>query len=118
MPTKQSAGQVRINSPINSECRRAAGHVGIQGSGRLTHYLPWPRGLRPAASRTAHHTRCGVASETCPLRNVDTALTEIAYAANVLDADGCGLPTNAREFCLTDDRFLPLLAELDRRKPS
>ena len=51
-----------------------------------------------------------------PLRDLDGALAELDYAHGVLQADGFGLPTNDGDIWLSDDRFVPLLAELDRRR--
>ena len=51
-----------------------------------------------------------------PLPNVDLALAEIAYAYDVLHADGIGLSTNEGDIWLSDDRNWPVLAELNRRK--
>ena len=50
-----------------------------------------------------------------PLRDMDAALAEVAYAYDVLKVDGIGLPTNDGDVWLSDDRFAPLFEELDRR---
>ena len=51
-----------------------------------------------------------------PLPDVDLALAEIAYAYDVLRVDGIGLSTNEGDTWLSDERYAPVLAELDRRK--
>lgn len=50
------------------------------------------------------------------LPDVDGSLTELAYALDVLKADGIHLLTSYGDFWLGDRRLTPLLAELDRRK--
>ena len=52
---------------------------------------------------------------TLPLPNVEDSLEEIAYALDVLHADGFTLPTNARGVYLGDERLDPIFAELNRR---
>jgi len=51
-----------------------------------------------------------------PLRDIDACLVEIAHAYDVLHADGIGLPTSDGDVWLSDARFTPVFAELDRRK--
>ena len=51
-----------------------------------------------------------------PLRDMDAALRELDYAFGALQADGIGLPTNDGDVWLSDERFAPLLDELDRRE--
>jgi 6-methylsalicylate decarboxylase len=51
-----------------------------------------------------------------PLPDVDGALTEMAYALDVLHADGIALKTNASGMYLGDSRFDPIFNELNRRK--
>ena len=50
-----------------------------------------------------------------PLPHVDAALEEIAYAYDVLEADGIGLFANYRGTYLGDPAFAPVWDELDRR---
>ena len=50
-----------------------------------------------------------------PLLDADATVAEIAYAFDVLHADGIGLPTSDGDVWLSDPRFLPMFAELDRR---
>ncbi|MEO7243033.1 MAG: amidohydrolase family protein [Variovorax sp.] len=50
-----------------------------------------------------------------PLPSIDAALTEAAYALDVLKLDGVGLFANYEGVFLGDPAFDPLLAELDRR---
>ena len=51
-----------------------------------------------------------------PLPDVDGALAEVAYALDVLGANGVGLFTNYAGAYLGDPSLAPLYAELDRRK--
>jgi 6-methylsalicylate decarboxylase len=48
--------------------------------------------------------------------DVEASLEEIAYAFDVLHADGIGLKTNALGIYLGDQRFDPIFDELNRRK--
>src|ERR1700679_1445562 len=52
------------------------------------------------------------------MADVDASLEEIAYALDVLHADGIGLKTNALGSYLGDPRFDPIFEELNRRKTS
>ena len=51
-----------------------------------------------------------------PMNDVEGALAEIAYAFDVLKADGIGLVTNYQSAWLGDPKFEPIFAELNRRK--
>src|SRR5262249_30832175 len=53
---------------------------------------------------------------TLPMPDVDGSLQELAYAMDVLNADGIGLKTNARGIYLGDRKFEPIFDELNRRK--
>jgi 6-methylsalicylate decarboxylase len=49
-----------------------------------------------------------------PLPSIDLALAEIAYAYDVLHADGIGLSTTEGDIWLSDERNWPIFAELNR----
>ena len=53
---------------------------------------------------------------TLPLPDVDGALSELAYALDTLSLDGVMLLTSAAGVYLGDERWDPVLAELDRRE--
>lgn len=53
---------------------------------------------------------------TLPLPDVDGALAELEYAMDQLGCDGVAVKTSAGGSYLGDDRYRPLLAELDRRR--
>lgn len=53
---------------------------------------------------------------TLPMNDVDGALAEIAYALDVLKADGVGLSTQYGDAWLGDPKFEPIFEELNRRK--
>jgi predicted TIM-barrel fold metal-dependent hydrolase len=52
---------------------------------------------------------------TLPLPDVDAALEELAYALDVLGLDGAVLFSNVAGVYAGDERFAPVLQELDRR---
>ena len=62
-----------------------------------------------------HPGRLGLLA-SLPLHDMDAALAELAYAYDVLRADGIGLPTNDGDVWLSDDRFMPLYEEMNRRR--
>jgi predicted TIM-barrel fold metal-dependent hydrolase len=62
-----------------------------------------------------HQSRFGLFA-ALPLPDIAASLDEIAYALDVLKADGIGLYTNYRAKWLGHADFTPILAELDRRK--
>lgn len=51
-----------------------------------------------------------------PLCDVEASLRELAYVLDVLKLDGVCLQTNTDGVYVGDDRFEPLIAELDRRR--
>jgi 6-methylsalicylate decarboxylase len=51
-----------------------------------------------------------------PVPNIDLAVAEVAYAYDVLNADGIGLATNEGDIWLSDDCNAPVFAELNRRR--
>ena len=51
-----------------------------------------------------------------PMPDVNGSMEEIAYALDLLHADGIGLKTNAHGIYLGDSRFDPSFEELNRRK--
>lgn len=51
-----------------------------------------------------------------PMPDVDGTLAEIAYALDVLKADGIGMPTSFEGAWPGDPRFVPVFEELNRRK--
>ena len=51
-----------------------------------------------------------------PMNDVEGALAEIAYAYDVLEADGIGLASNYGDAWLGDTKFKPIFQELNRRK--
>jgi predicted TIM-barrel fold metal-dependent hydrolase len=62
-----------------------------------------------------HKGRFGMFA-TLTLPDLDSALAEVAYAFDHLNADGIHLWTNYGDFWLGDPRLSPLLEELNRRK--
>ena len=84
--------------------------VGDGGPDRARQWNEW--GARLCGD---HPGRLGLFA-TLPLAAMDDALGALAYAMDVLHADGVGLPTSAGDVWLSDARFEPLLAELDRRR--
>ena len=84
--------------------------VGDGGPDRARQWNEW--GARLCAD---HPGRLGLFA-TLPLVAIDDALVALAYAMDVLHADGVGLPTSAGDVWLSDARFEPLFAELDRRR--
>jgi predicted TIM-barrel fold metal-dependent hydrolase len=67
------------------------------------------------ATVRAHPSRFGFFA-CLPLPDVEASLKEIAYAFDVLHADGVGMPTSFGDVWPGDPRFAPVFAELNRRK--
>lgn len=65
--------------------------------------------------RETHPDRFGHFASV-PMPNMDDALAEIAYALDVLKADGVQLMTSYHDKWLGEPEFAPLFAELNRRK--
>jgi predicted TIM-barrel fold metal-dependent hydrolase len=51
-----------------------------------------------------------------PMNDVEGSLAEIAYALDVLKADGVGIATEYQQAWLGDPKFEPIFQELDRRR--
>ena len=68
-----------------------------------------------ARLKQEHRGRFGLMA-SLPLPNVDAALKEIAYALEVLKADGFVMLTNYRGTYLGDPKLDPVFDELNRRK--
>jgi 6-methylsalicylate decarboxylase len=68
------------------------------------------------AELVATHRGRLAALASLPLPDVDAALGELEHALDVLHLDGVTLPTNVGGSYIGEDRFAPLLAELDRRR--
>ena len=62
-----------------------------------------------------HPTRFGFFA-SLPMNDVEGALVEIAYAFDVLNADGIGIAPRYGSAWLGDSKFLPIFEELNRRR--
>jgi 6-methylsalicylate decarboxylase len=67
-----------------------------------------------AAAVAAYPARFGLLA-SLPLPDTGTSLAELAYAFDVLGADGVGLHTHYGQVYLGDPRLEPVMAALDRR---
>jgi predicted TIM-barrel fold metal-dependent hydrolase len=68
-----------------------------------------------AATVAKFPTRFGLFAEL-PMPHVEGSLSEIAYALDVLHADGIALKANAAGIYLGDSKFNPIFEELNHRK--
>lgn len=68
-----------------------------------------------AARMQADHPGRFGSFASVPLPDVDATLAEIAYALDVLKADGIGMPTSIDNIWPGDKRYWPIWEELDRR---
>ena len=64
---------------------------------------------------TDHPGRFGLFA-SLPMNDVEGSLAEIAYAFDVLKADGVGISTQYQDAWLGDARFEPIFQELNRRR--
>ncbi len=95
----------------------------ISLSSPSTHFLPTPEkpglcrqvNLAGQALMRAHPDRFGFFA-SLPLPDIDAALAEIAFAFDDLGVDGVILETNINGIYLGAPLFLPIFAELNRRK--
>jgi predicted TIM-barrel fold metal-dependent hydrolase len=67
-----------------------------------------------AGLRRAHPGRFGMFA-ALPLPDIEGSIAELAYALDVLKAEGVGTTTNYGKLYLGDPLFAPLWSELDRR---
>jgi predicted TIM-barrel fold metal-dependent hydrolase len=90
---------------------------GIWKSSDVTASAALARQCNERMTQTAHDHpgRFGVLA-ALPLPQTDASLAEIAYALDVLHADGIGLLSNYDSVPLGDARFAPVFEELNRRK--
>jgi predicted TIM-barrel fold metal-dependent hydrolase len=126
-------GNVRIAGPVARWTLQAALDQMDQG-GVATAMLSIPTGLNlkglsredtlrmtrmcndwAVEQSKAHPGRFGLFA-FLPMPDIEGALTEIAYALDVLKADGIGLQTSYGDKWLGDPAFKPVLEELNRRK--
>lgn len=79
--------------------------------------VTWARRVNESGAETvrAHPGRFGLFA-SLPLPDIDASLAEIAYAFGELDADGVVVMTNVGGTYLGDQRFAPVLEELNRRR--
>ena len=94
----------------------------------LSIFVPYDVGTPESRARLARETNeyaAGLAREhpgrfgrfaSLPLPELDAALGELAYAFDVLGADGVAMYTNLGDRWLGDPYFDPLFAELNRRR--
>ncbi len=103
--------------------RQKIGQAMISLSSPSTHFLPVEQ--KPALVRQVNEEGAGLVRRhpdrfgffaSLPLPDVDGALTEMAYAFDVLGADGIVLETNIEGEYLGSANFAPVFAELNRRK--
>lgn len=99
------------------------GHAMVSLSSPATHFVSDEAKLglvrevnaEGAALMKAHPTRFGYFA-TLPLPDVDAALKEIAYAFDIIGADGVVLESNVNGIYLGHPDFAPVFDELNRRR--
>lgn len=50
-----------------------------------------------------------------PVPDIDSTLIEITYCDEILNVDGFTLPTNVKDFYMSDEKMVPVFEELNRR---
>jgi len=101
-------GTAFVSTSSSAEVRKSLDKEGLRRLARACNEFA-------AQMATDHHGRFGFFT-FLPLPDIDGSLDELQYALDVLKADGIGMMTSYDDKWLGDDRFTPLLDELNRRK--